>query len=275
MLSAEQRDPAGSDRPIELSGKDQLQVLGRAVDILRLLGTAPGGLEKTEIAHRLGMARTTTHRIIAALQHERLVEVRGPGTKYRLGAEISILGDAERSARVADIRPHLRALSRAIEETVDLVVLDGSQVLVIDQSVAQHRLVACGGIGGFLPSHCTAPGKALLARLSIAEVNRLLPEKLPPQTPSTIVSVARLLEELETVRARGYALDHEEHVIGICAVAVALDQKVLGPAAISVPIPAQRYAEKKAAAIAAALEAARAIGALFSAAAPDVSTPPR
>jgi DNA-binding IclR family transcriptional regulator len=236
-----------------------VQVLTRAMEILRLLKLAPGGLSQAELAVQVGLARTTVHRIVNALLKEGMIEARAGGSRYRIGPEILRMADAARSSLVTDIHPRLQALSREIDETVDLSALDRAHVTFIDQVVAPQRLRAVSVVGASFPAHCTAPGKAMLATLSTAEVNRLLPEQLARLTPNTITSLAVFHAELEQVRADGVAFDREEHTLGIAAVGVALRGTPLGLVSISVPIPAQRFAEKRASTVAALMSAARQI----------------
>lgn len=234
-----------------------VQVLERAAEILRLLRRTPLGLTQAEMAVQLNLARTTVHRIVTALVKERLVELRGATTRYRIGSEILRMAVSARTALVSDIHPRLQALSYELQETVDLATLDRGQITFIDQVVSPQRLRAVSTVGVSFPAHCTAPGKAMLASMQTAEINRLLPETLEASTQNTITSLAKLHLELENVRKLGYAIDNEEHTLGISAVGVLLPDASLGLASISVPIPAQRFAEKRAAAIAALLKTAK------------------
>jgi ribose transport system permease protein len=139
------------------------------------------------------------------------------------------------------VRPFLSEVHAATGETVDLSVLDGDGARFIDQIVAPQRLRAVSAVGTTFPLHCVAGGKALLAALDPAEVDRLLPETLARFTASTITSRSALQTELERVRAEGVAFDHEEHTTGICGVAVAIRDGTGPVAAIAVPMPSQRF----------------------------------
>ncbi len=231
-----------------------VQVLARAAEILRLLKNNPGGLTQAEIANRLGLARTTVHRIMNALATEELVQHSGASSRYRLGQEILQMANAMRNALIIEIHPLLESLSRKIEETVDLAVIERNHITFVDQVVAPHRLRAVSAVGASFPLHCSAPGKALLAELQPAEVNRMLPEELASHTPHTITSLKRLQKELAVVRESRVAYDREEYSVGICAIGMALRDTPLGAAAISIPMPVQRFDQKKTAALAALRE---------------------
>src|SRR5450756_2068866 len=102
-------------------------------------------------------------------------------------------------------------------------------------------------MGARLPLHCTASGKALLAVLSPDEVEQVLPDTLAVFTPNTTIDRAALSAELEQIRETGVAYDHEEYVMGVCAVATPVHDAVGAVGAFTVEVPATRFygAEKK------------------------------
>jgi DNA-binding IclR family transcriptional regulator len=218
-----------------------VQVISRAIEILRALQAAPGGLSQTELAARIGLARTTVHRILNALEDGGLVAAVKPRGRYRLGPEITRLADAARRALVAHIRPFLEELSRDLDETVDLSVLDHNQATFVDQVVAVHRLRAVSAVGESFPLHCTANGKAFLASLPPGRLATVLPATLPALTRHTITSAEVLNDEVDRVRREGVAYDREEHTEGICAVGAVLHHTPGQLVAVSVPMPAQRF----------------------------------
>ena len=226
--------------PSEIRSGVGIQVIARAADVLRTLQTAPGGLSQAELGERIGLARSTVHRILNALEDEGLV-ASGPRGRYRLGPEIPRLADAARRGLVVEIRPFLEALSREINETVDLSVLDGDRATFIDQVAAPRRLRAVSAVGESFPLHCTANGKALLASLPPRDLAAVLPSRMPRLTPHTITTAAALRSELEQVRVDGVAYDREEHTEGIGAVGAVVRGLPGPPVAVSVPLPAQRF----------------------------------
>ena len=217
-----------------------MQVVTRAATVLRALGDTPSGLSLSELAAACGMAKSTVHRLVAALEAEDFVTTAARG-KIRLGRGIARLGAATRDQLRDQIRPHLVALHEQLMETVDVGVLDGGGVRLIDHISAPHRLLALSTTGARLPLHCTANGKALLAALPDDQMQALLPARLTPVTDSTITSRRAFWEEIGKVRAAGVAHDHEEYTPGICGVS-AVVRDAYGPvAAISVPVPTQRF----------------------------------
>ena len=247
---------ATSGRP----AREGVQAIARAGSVLRALERHPGGLALGELARAVQLPKSTVHRLVGALTDEDLVSTDASG-KIVLGGALARLGAAGSHALQDELRPLLQSLREEVEETVDLAVPDAGQMRFVEQLPAAHRLRAVSAVGARFPMHCTANGKAFLAALPSDRTLALLPARLQRLTPHTITSRATLLKELEQIRARGIAFDHDEHTEGISAVGAA----VLGPlgplAAISVPVPTARFAgreQRYAAAVArVAREAAR------------------
>ncbi len=222
-----------------------VQVISRAANILRALKDHPQGLSLSKIAKEVGLARSTVQRIVATLEQEKFVAAVSSDEGFRLGPELAMLGAAVQSDLREEIRPFLIQLSRQVNETVDLSVLDNGKVLFVDQIIAPHPLQATSQPGASFPLHCTANGKAILASLPIAEVERLLPEELPRYNDHTITSRFELLQELEVVRKEGVAFAKEEHIQGICAVGAVISDQMGNLRAISIPLPSTRFFGKE------------------------------
>jgi DNA-binding IclR family transcriptional regulator len=231
-------EQAADDRP---SG---VQMVSRVAMVLRALADAPGGLSLSELAAAAGMPKSTVHRIVGALRAEDFVTPVS-SSKIRLGRGIARLGAATRDALRDEIHPHLVKLNAHLRETVDVAVLEGDAVRLIDHISGPHRLLAVSTTGAALPVYCTANGKALLASLPDSQVDALIPESLTAVTEHTITSRAALWEELEQIRAAGFSFDREEYTPGITGVS-AVVYDAYGPvAAIAVPVPTQRFIGKE------------------------------
>lgn len=193
-----------------------------------------------DLAKQADVPRSSAHRIVRALERERLLAT-APGGGIRIGPGVGAL-TAARGEAVRDlVRPCLVRLRRELGETVDLAVLDGAGARFVDQLPAPHRLRAVSAVGEVFPLHCTANGKALLAAMAPGDAEALLPPRLEARTPHTITRRADLAAELERVRALGVAHDREEHTEGISAVAAAVLESGRPVAAISVPAPTARF----------------------------------
>jgi DNA-binding IclR family transcriptional regulator len=227
--------------------KSQVQVIARAATILRALEDENGGLSLGQIAQRVNLARSTVQRIVAALECEKLVIAATPNGRVRLGPAILRLAASVRSDFIALARPFLEQLSEELHETVDLSTVKKDHLVFIDQVIGSHRLRTVSAVGETFPLHCTANGKAYLAQLSDAAVEKLIGREYETRTANTLVTLEKLLKELATVRRTGVAFDREEHTLGISAAGVSLRDPLGNAVAISVPVPSARFKDLEAA----------------------------
>lgn len=226
-------------------GHGSIQVLVRATEILRLLHGHHWGLTQSEIGEHLGLARSTVSRLLIALESEGLVSSTGPRGRYRLGPEIARLAGSARRHAWADLHPLLVDFSYQVGETVDLSILERDRAVFVDQVIAGNRLRAVSGVGESFPLHACANGKALLAAVPEQDRRRLIGGRLERYTDRTITSSAALRREVDAVLQAGVAYDREELTEGVCAIGASLgtiDGELL---AISIPVPAQRFAERE------------------------------
>ncbi len=229
----------------EIKGEQRVnggvQVIARAGEILRALKDHPKGLSLSQIAREVGLARSTVHRIVTALEAEHFVTSASPNGLIRLGLGLALLAAVVNSELRYKLRPYLEELSREANETVDLAVLDEDRVFFIDQIAVPHRLQAVSAVGTTFPLYCSANGKALLAELPLEQVELLVPDRLQALTPHTITTREQLLEELQRIRIERVAFDREEHTVGICAVGTTIRDVLGSLAAITIPVPSIRF----------------------------------
>lgn len=223
--------------------KSSVQVIARAAAILRALENEASGLSLGQIAQRVGLARSTVQRIVAALETEKLVIAASPTGRVRLGPTLLRLAASVHTDFASLARPFLLKLSGELRETVDLATIKNDHLVFVDQVVGSQRLRAVSAVGETFPLTCTANGKAYLAQLDESAVERLVGRTYEARTPKTITRLAALLADLKTVRRTGVAIDREEHTLGICAAGVALRDLLGNYVAISVPVPATRFAD--------------------------------
>ena len=228
------------------SEKSPVQVIARAASILHALEDQPAGLSLGQIAQRVGLARSTVQRIVAALEAEKLLIAASPNGRVRLGPSILRLATAVQTDFVSIARPFLVRLSDELRETVDLAVAKRDHLVFIDQVIGPQRLRAVSAVGDIFPLYCTANGKAYLAKHDDKTVEALVGRVFEPRTPATYTRLDHLLKELERVRATGVAFDREEHTLGISAAGVAMRDLLGNCVAISVPVPTQRSASLQA-----------------------------
>ena len=162
------------------------QVISRAAAVLRALAEDNSGQSLGQIAKKTDLPRTTVHRIVAALEAQQLAATTPAGV--RLGQALVRLAASAHTDVVAAARPFVEALGRRLRETVDLCVFRGQHAVSVDQFASDQELRVVAAVGTAYPIHCTAHGKALLARLDDAALEELLGARLERRTASTITA---------------------------------------------------------------------------------------
>jgi DNA-binding IclR family transcriptional regulator len=198
-----------------------LKSLRRTIRVLECFSIREPRLSLSDIARRVGLPASTTHRILSTLRGTGFVEQDGERDQYRLGLKLLELGSVVLATMELhrEAAPFLEALARATGETVHLGVFDGSQVVSIEKMESTHGLATNVTIGKGAPAYCTGVGKALLAHQPPAVLDHVCRLGLRRYTARTLTDPRRLRKELERVRARGYAVDDEEHDVGVRCVA--------------------------------------------------------
>lgn len=228
-----------SDAPPE-SG---LRSVDNALRLLRLVGERKV-LRVADAADALGVARSTAHRLLNALRHRGFVVQDKPNGGYRPGPALHEIGLAA-IGRI-DIRrvahPVLEDLARATQETASLALLEHRSVRFVDCVESPQAVRVGDRTGVLLPAHCTAAGKAVLAGMPLADLDRQYPDgRLEARTPSSVTTWEELLAELDVIRDTGYATNFEEGESGISAVAAAIPDVYGTPlAAVAVVVPSGR-----------------------------------
>jgi DNA-binding IclR family transcriptional regulator len=224
----------------------QLQGLDRVVAILDLLGASDNSLSLAEICQRMALHKSTAHRALMALERTGMIE-RAPASRYRLGLKLYDMGS--RAVEQIDLRsrvhPHLRKLALRVGETVHLGVLHKTRVVYINKIEPINRRVCISSrTGTSNPVYSTSLGKAILAYMPAEDVAKTISKiQFNAFTSKTLTSPAELLDALERVRRRGYAVDDEEMEIGTRCVGAAIRDANGQPiAAVSVSGSAIRLA---------------------------------
>lgn len=181
-------------------------VFGRTLAILGAFAEAPeAGLTLTQLAQRSGLPMSTVHRLIGQLEAERVLE-RGAGGRYRVGLRLWELGLL--APRAQGIRrlalPVLEDLYEVTHQNVQLMVLDGTDAVVVERLSARDAVRLAGRTGGRLPVHATSGGIVLLAHAAPEVLAAVLSEPLQRFTAATITSEAQLRAALALVRRQGW-----------------------------------------------------------------------
>lgn len=235
-------------QPVIREGRSNIQSVQRAIALLRALGDGATELGVAELSRRVHLHKSTVSRLLATLQSAGLVERTAGSEKYHLGYELVRL--ASHAPQLSDVRaaarPFLEELAERSHETVHLAVLDGDQVINIEQILGAHLIGDTNWVGRRTPLHCVANGKALLAHRSPGEIKRLLSGRLERFTGRTITSRMALRAELARVRRLGYAAARGEIEVGLNAVAAPVrDRTGETVAAVSVSGPSYRMTRKR------------------------------
>lgn len=199
-----------------------LSSVTNAARLLKEFGRGEAQLGVSELGRRLGLGKSTVHRLLATLTAERLVEQDPETGHYRLGLLMYDLGvsvalHSEIHAAGLPVLEQLRALTR---EAVQVAVLDGRETVYVDRLETPHSLRTFGRIGHRMPAHCTSTGKVLLAYAAPELLDMLLAGwELPRRTPYTITDPAAFRTELARVRRRGFAENVNESEVGVASIA--------------------------------------------------------
>ncbi|CAN5806836.1 IclR family transcriptional regulator [soil metagenome] len=213
----------------------------RVAAALDLLADDPGGLTVSQVAERLGVHKATASRLLGTLHQRGLVE-RTSERRFRMGMGVvryAVSALAELGA-VSRARPELEILSRKTRETVSLGVLDGEDVLYVDQVSGSDRVIFADWAGHRSPAHCSSSGKVLLAYLDEARLAAVLKRPLTARTERTITDQALLRRRLGEVQRRGYERSIGELEDGLSTAAAPVWSRGQVVAAVSVGGPSFR-----------------------------------
>jgi len=233
-LSPAERDT----KAVVKGGTDGVGGLDRAAAILAAFDATHRELTLAALVARSGLPRSTTHR--TADKMIRLGWLDKPGDRYRIGNrlfEISGLAPIRHELREA-VLPFLQDLYAATRTTVQLGVLSGVQVLVVEKISGHRPMPMLSQVGGTIPAHCSGLGRAILAYSDAAAVDAVIAAGLERRTSRTLTTATALRRELAAIPDRGWAFDREEGNIGVSCVAA----PIFGPlgtvaAAVSVTGP--------------------------------------
>jgi IclR family transcriptional regulator, pca regulon regulatory protein len=202
------------------------QSLERGLAILSAFRSGRPLLGVSELSREIGLGRSTAHRYVATLAELGYLQQDAATKKYRLGPRVLDLGfSAIHSMELREISaPHLRQLSDDTGFTVNMAILDGTDIVYIDRfrssRAGQREIDLNLHVGSRLPAYCTSMGKVLLAYLPPAERDELLARsELLQRGPNTLTVRRSLAAELQRVREHGLALNNEELAYGLRSIA--------------------------------------------------------
>ena len=215
-----------------------VQTLDRALDIIELLSTEHESLGVTEIGQRLGLHKSTVHRLLSALAERGYIDKDEKYGAYKLGLkfiEISSLFLNTLELKT-EAQPYLRRLAETVGQPVHLAILSGGEAIYIDKVEAVNSIRMYSQIGRRVPVYCSAIGKVLLSGLEPGRLDAVLNGmEICSYTDNTVKTKDELLKHINRTRELGWAIDDEEHEHGVrCIAAPVFDYTGRVIAAVSV-----------------------------------------
>ncbi len=202
----------------------------------------------TEIAKLMGTNKSAVYRMLATMETLNVIQQNPENEKYRLGLKLFELGQNVSIHKnfISKARPFMEELVQRAGETAHLAIYRNQKVYFLDKVVGRHDLQINSRIGSEKPLHCTGLGKIMLAFSDNNYKNTISQLNLETVTKNTITNKKELIEEIEEIKQRGFALDMEENEIGLVCVAVPVFSttgKFI--AAISTSGPSARFNENE------------------------------
>lgn len=202
-------------------GTQRLSSVATAARILREFGRNSAQLGVSHLARRVGVGKSSAHRIIWTLVDEGLLEKVEETGLFRLTTTMRLLGaSAETAQRLHEAATiPLDRLRTRTPGTLHVAILDGTDVLYVERREGPGAIPVFRALGTRMPAHATAGGKVLLAFLPTDQQDVVETMRLTPRTARTITSRTQFRAELVLVRRQGYAENRGESQTSMCSIA--------------------------------------------------------
>jgi IclR family acetate operon transcriptional repressor len=222
----------------------------RLLTLLETIAQSEKPQTLAQLVVRLDEPKATVHRLVLGLEEMRFVQRMPGGRHFAPGPRLNTLAiDTLRHSHMGAQRHSiLKRLVAEFNESCNLTILDGIEVVYLDRAEANWPLRMDLKPGSRVPAHCSASGKMILALMS-PEVRDPLVKAMPYQayTPQTITEPKAFQAELQRIARRGYSIDQEEYAAGLnCLSVPVLDDEGRCIAAIAVHAPVARLSIKEA-----------------------------
>ena len=224
--------------PKESDDKYVVEAVVKALDVLEAFQDSEE-LQLSEISRRVSLNKSRAFRLLYTLCERGYVERASDGHRYRLGLKLFEHASNLRRDVKQLAQPYMRRLQQLFNETVNLAVLHNGEVLYVDLLESSRPFRMSAMIGSRMPIANTSLGKALIARAAEHELEQVFDTLAPAE-------LRKLRTEMEIVRRRGYATDHEENEPGVaCIGAPILNEAGVSVAAMSVSGPSARMLKQE------------------------------
>ena len=218
---APEREPTISEQIDALTDPSFMTSLARGLAVLQAFSDARKPQTIASISQKTGIPRAAVRRCLHTLRE--LGYVDAELNNFTLRPKVLTLGYSYLSSTPLTVsaQPYLNDISRTLNESSSLAVLDDDEVLYVARAATSRVMSVALNTGSRLPAYCTSLGRVLLAHLPPAELDQYLARtRLRPMTDNTVTSVKRLREILAGVRQAGYAVNDEELELGLRSIAV-------------------------------------------------------
>jgi IclR family pca regulon transcriptional regulator len=215
------RGPSIAEEIDALTDPNFMTSLARGLAVIRAFSDQRRSLTIAQISHKTGIPRAAVRRCLYTLKQ--LGYADSDGNNFSLKPKVLTLGYSYLSSTPLTVSalPFLNQISRTLNESCSLAVLDENEVLYVARSATSRIMSVALNTGSRLPAYCTSLGRAILAHLPPEELDAYFTRvKLKAYTDRTVVSAKRIRELLEDVRKDGYALVEEELEVGLRSIAV-------------------------------------------------------
>jgi IclR family acetate operon transcriptional repressor len=226
-----------------------VQIQTRGHSILEALAKSSAGLTLTDVAQRVQLPPSTTHRFLSTLERMGYVYQAGDLGLWYVGLQAFTVGTTFLANRdfVAQSHASMHRLMEQAGETANLAILDGTEAVFIAQVQCHEMMRTLVKLGSRVPLHASGVGKAIFAALPNEQIDAILKVRgLPRITENTIVVPETMWAALRVIRQRGYSFDDEEHARSTrCVGAAIYDEHAEPLGAISIAGPSTRLADER------------------------------
>lgn len=200
----------------------------RALLILEVIGRSDRSMTPTEINAELGLPKQSIHRLCTTLVEEGFLIPEPKGRRLRPTRRLRLMATGIMHASSFHIARHqvMLDVARKIQETINFVAPEDGGMTYLDRVETDWPFRIQLPVGTHVPFHCTASGKTFLASLAAAARKSMVQcLQLEQHTPNTLTDPTALLQELKKISKQGYAVDNEEFMEGMVAVAVPINDE--------------------------------------------------
>ncbi|MES2118780.1 MAG: IclR family transcriptional regulator C-terminal domain-containing protein [Pseudomonadota bacterium] len=219
--TAPEREPTISEQIDALTDPSFMTSLARGLAVVQAFSDSRKPQTIANISQKTGIPRAAVRRCLHTLRE--LGYVDAELNNFSLRPKVLTLGYSYLSSTPLTVsaQPYLNNISRALNESSSLAVLEDDEVLYVARAATSRVMSVALNTGSRLPAYCTSLGRVMLAYLPADELDQYLARtKLRPMTEHTVTSVKRLREILAGVRQAGYAVNDEELELGLRSIAV-------------------------------------------------------